>query len=63
MTFLVNSIRFPFDDLIYGDWFSPLEQDHHSGMVYLNGEWLIEAANLAEVLEKPEKNDMVYSGR
>ena len=45
----------PFDDLIYGDWFSPLEQEHHSGMVYLNGEWLIEAANLAEVLENPEK--------
>ena len=34
----------PFNDLINGDWFNPLQRQHHTGAVYLNGHWLTEAA-------------------
>jgi hypothetical protein len=40
----------PYGDLIRGDWFSPKDRPHHTGAVYLNGEWLIEAAKLDEAL-------------
>ena len=41
----------PYDDLIHGDWFDAKDREHHTGAVYLNGEWLIEAAALKEVME------------
>ena len=37
-------------DLIQGDWFDPGAAASHRG-VYLNGEWLIEAAKLSDVLQ------------
>ena len=40
----------PYSDLIRGDWFDPKGREHHTGAVYLNGDWLIEAAKLEEVL-------------
>jgi hypothetical protein len=40
----------PYNDLIRGDWFEPRGRSHHTGAVYLNGEWLVEAARLDEVL-------------
>lgn len=40
----------PYKDLIRGDWFEPKGRPHHTGAVYLNGEWLVEAAKLEEVL-------------
>jgi len=40
----------PYSDLIHGDWFEPKGREHHTGAVYLNGEWLAEAAKLEEVL-------------
>jgi alpha-L-arabinofuranosidase len=40
----------PYSDLIHGDWFNPKGREHHTGVVYLNGDWLIEAAKLEEVL-------------
>jgi len=40
----------PYSDLIHGDWFSDKGRPHHTGAVYLNGEWLTEAAKLDEVL-------------
>jgi alpha-L-arabinofuranosidase len=40
----------PYSDLIHGDWFNPKGREHHTGAVYLNGEWLTEAAKLDEVL-------------
>ena len=43
----------PYGDIIHGDWFDPRGRGHHTGAVYLNGEWLIEAASLAEVLNRP----------
>jgi len=42
----------PFNDLIRGDWFNAKGREHHTGAVYLNGDWLIEAAKLDEVLGK-----------
>jgi len=41
----------PYNDLIHGDWFNPKGREHHTGAVYLNGEWLIEAASLEEVMK------------
>ena len=43
----------PYSDIIHGDWFDRRGRDHHTGAVYLNGEWLIEAAKLDEVLMSP----------
>ena len=40
----------PYSDLIHGDWFEPKGRDHHTGAVYLNGDWLTEAVTLDEVL-------------
>ncbi len=40
----------PYNDLIRGDWFDPRGREHHTGAVYLNGEWLTEATKLEEVL-------------
>lgn len=40
----------PYSDLIRGDWFDRRGRDHHTGAVYLNGDWLTEAAKLDEVL-------------
>ncbi|HNS20490.1 MAG TPA: carbohydrate-binding protein [Sedimentisphaerales bacterium] len=41
----------PYSDLIHGDWFNPLNRQHHTGVVYLNGHWLIEAVSLEDVLK------------
>lgn len=40
----------PFSDLIRGDWFYPLGRQHHTGAVYLDGDWLTEAADLDQVM-------------
>lgn len=45
----------PYRDLIRGDWFSPKGREHHTGAVYLNGEWLAEAVKLDDVLKPVEK--------
>lgn len=41
----------PYSDLIRGDWFNSKGRQHHTGAVYLKGEWLIEAAKQDEVLK------------
>jgi hypothetical protein len=41
----------PYSDLIRGDWFNAKGREHHTGAVYLNGEWLDEAAKLDDVLK------------
>ena len=43
----------PYQDLISGDWFSPRGRQHHTGAVYLNGHWLVEAAEKDEVFQDP----------
>ena len=40
----------PYTNLIHGDWFERRGRDHHTGAVYLNGDWLTEATKLDEVL-------------
>ena len=40
----------PYSDLIHGDWFNGKGREHHTGAVYLDGDWLIEATKLDEVL-------------
>ncbi len=41
----------PYSDLIRGDWFNPMGRDHHTGAVYQDGHWLVEAAGLEDVLK------------
>jgi alpha-N-arabinofuranosidase len=52
----------PYSDLIRGDWFDPRKRNHHTGAVYLNGEWLTEAATLDEVM-KPAGKAALWFGR
>jgi alpha-N-arabinofuranosidase len=52
----------PFKELIQGDWFSPLNREHHRGAVYMNGDWLMEAAKQDEVMKTmDEKNPLWYA--
>ncbi len=41
----------PYNDVIHGDWFDPRGRVHHTGAVYLDGQWLTEAATRDEVLQ------------
>jgi len=41
----------PYSDLIRGDWFNPLNRQHHTGAVYVNEHWLTEAVGLEDVLK------------
>lgn len=43
----------PYKEQIRGDWFNGKGRPHHLGAVYLNGEWLVEAAKLDEVMAEP----------
>jgi len=52
----------PYSDLIHGDWFGDNGRPHHTGAVYLNGEWLTEAAKLEEVL-KPAGTTPLWFGQ
>ncbi|MDY0166700.1 MAG: right-handed parallel beta-helix repeat-containing protein [Thermoguttaceae bacterium] len=52
----------PYGNLIQGDWFNPKGREHHTGAVYLNDEWLIEAAKLDDVL-MPAGADAFWFGR
>ncbi len=52
----------PYSDLIHGDWFNARSRQHHTGAVYLNGDWLTEAAKLDEVL-KPAGTTPLWFGQ
>jgi hypothetical protein len=41
----------PYVDTIRGDWFTPNGRVHHTGCVYLNGEWMKEVTNLDQVMQ------------
>jgi len=41
----------PYSDAIHGDWFDPMGRKHHTGAVYVNGDWLDEAATQQEVVD------------
>src|ERR1035441_9216712 len=51
----------PYSDLIHGDWFSPKGRPHHTGAVYLNGDWLTEAADFAGVLKPSGKSPQWFA--
>jgi alpha-N-arabinofuranosidase len=51
----------PYSDLISGDWFNSNDRQHHSGAVYLNGHWLVEAAKQEEVLKPTGKNPLWFA--
>lgn len=51
----------PYSDLIHGDWFSPKGRKHHTGAVYLNGDWLTEAASLSNVLNEAATNALWFA--
>jgi alpha-N-arabinofuranosidase len=40
----------PYTNVIHGDWFSSLGRVHHTGAVYLNGNWLTEAETLDDLI-------------
>ncbi len=40
----------PYTNVIRGDWFGPRGRLHHTGAVYLNGDWLIEAPRIEYLL-------------
>ena len=52
----------PYSDLIHGDWFNPLKRNHHTGAVYLNDDWLTEAATLDDVM-KPAGSTPLWFGQ
>jgi alpha-N-arabinofuranosidase len=52
----------PYSELIQGDWFSPTPKDrkYHRGAVYMNGDWLMEAAKKEEVMAPADKKNQLY---
>ena len=62
---LPNSLFGPFNpyaDLIRGDWFNPKGREHHTGAVYINGEWLSEAAKLDHLLNPASRTQPTRQG-
>jgi alpha-N-arabinofuranosidase len=51
----------PYRDLIHGDWFDPRGREHHTGAVYLNGDWLTEAAKMDDVLKPADATPLWFS--
>lgn len=51
----------PYVDRIRGDWFNPNGRVHHTGCVYLNGGWMIEANNLDEVMKPTGKTPLWFA--
>jgi alpha-N-arabinofuranosidase len=41
----------PYTNVIHGDWFDSLGRIHHTGAVYLDGEWLTEAVAVDDVFK------------
>lgn len=52
----------PYIDTIHGDWFEPInKRKYHTGSVYLNGDWLIEAAKKKDVMKAIDKSPLWFS--
>jgi alpha-N-arabinofuranosidase len=41
----------PYSDLIHGDWFDAKKRKQRTGAVYLNGDWLVEAAQIDDLYQ------------
>lgn len=54
----------PYSDRIRGDWFTPTPKDrvYHTGAVYLNGDWLMEAATKEEVISVANEKNPLWWG-
>jgi alpha-N-arabinofuranosidase len=52
----------PYNDVIHGDWFNSRRRQHHTGAVYLNGNWLTEAAQPDDLL-KPAGDTPLWFGQ
>jgi len=50
----------PYSDLIRGDWFDTKGRQHHTGCVYLNGNWMIEAINFDELKNPTDKTPLWF---
>jgi len=52
----------PYSDLIHGDWFYPTPKDriYHTGAVYLNDNWLMEAQKKEEVMGKADEKNLLW---
>lgn len=50
----------PYSDEIFGDWYDPMGQVHHTGEVYLDGNAMYEEASLEALYEAPKKPERVY---
>jgi alpha-N-arabinofuranosidase len=53
----------PYSDVIHGDWFDAVGRIHHTGAVYLNGDWLAEAKSLDDVLRTANNAIPLWFGR
>ncbi len=51
----------PYSDLLHGDWFNAKGRPHHTGAVYLDGEWLAEAARRDDVLNPPQGTPLWFA--
>lgn len=53
----------PYSDLIRGDWFWPTPKDrkYHTGAVYLNGDWLMEAAKPEDVMNPADEKNPLWA--
>ena len=51
----------PYSDTIRGDWFSSQGRVHHTGCVYLNGAWMIEAVKLEDVKKPAGKTPLWFA--
>lgn len=52
----------PYSDTIHGHWFDGKGRTHHTGSVYLNGNWMGEAVSLEEVIES-QGNELQWIGK
>lgn len=53
----------PYKELIKGDWFNPMPKDRKylRGAVYLNGDWLMEAAKKEEVFKAADEKNQLWA--
>ena len=51
----------PYCDLIHGDWFGANGRRHHTGAVYLDGDWLTEAAHFENVLAPAGRSPLWFA--
>ncbi|MEZ2336355.1 right-handed parallel beta-helix repeat-containing protein [Mucilaginibacter sp. RCC_168] len=51
----------PYNDLIRGDWYWPPKgSTYHTGAVYLNGDWLMEAIKQEDVMKAADEKDPLW---